>query len=356
MSEKIAVDPDYYRGQDEIIPSDFESETTSLSSTIYRGIMENGRRYQNLKEGEYWGPADEQQFESYEAGHLTYLVVDSETPNPLFQAPVTNPKHILDVGTGRGSWAIDVADMFPNATVRGVDLYPPPETWLPPNCIMEVDDVLQEWTWRDQFDLVHLRQMMGSFTIEEWHKFYKQCYDNIKPGGWIEQMEGNPRVRCDDGSIPDNNSCLLFGLECCRAADNWGRPVTLADNMKQELEKAGFVDVHVKEYKWPIGAWPKDPILKEAGRLHYHQWTSGMEGWAIFFLTKYGVPEPWSIEEVQVLMAKVRKEIHNPRHHLYQVARRVWGRRPTVEEEQAREKTKATEAKDKEIKKEPKDN
>jgi hypothetical protein len=34
--------------------------------------------------------------------------------------------------------------MFPNAIVRGVDLFPPPVTWMPPNCIMEVDDVLQE--------------------------------------------------------------------------------------------------------------------------------------------------------------------------------------------------------------------
>jgi hypothetical protein len=90
--------------------------------------------------------------------------------------------------------------------------------------------------------------------------------------------------------------------------------------MKSSLEKAGFVDVHEKTYRWPIGAWAKDPILKEAGRLHYHQWVSGMEGWAMFFLTKYGVPQPWSNEEVQVLLAKTRAEIQNPRHHVYQVA------------------------------------
>ncbi|KAJ5100051.1 hypothetical protein N7532_007052 [Penicillium argentinense] len=298
------------------------------------------RRYQTLKEGEYWSPADEQQFESNEAGHLVYLVVDSQTPNPLFQAPVTKPKvrifsdwvHILDVGTGRGTWAIDVADSFPNATVRGVDLYPPPETWLPPNCIMEVDDVLQEWTWRDPFDLIHLRQMMGSFTPEEWGKFYKQCYEKLTPGGWIEQLEGNPRVRCDDASVPDDNHSLYFGKLCCEAADNWGRPITWADQMKEELQKAGFVDIHEKNYKWPIGPWPKDPILKEAGRLHYHQWTSGMEGWAMFFLTKYGVPKPWTNDEAQILMAKVRKEIFNSRHHFYQVAKRVWARKPTAEE------------------------
>ena len=36
------------------------SDTTSLSSSIIRGIVENGRRYQTLREGKYWGPSDEQ--------------------------------------------------------------------------------------------------------------------------------------------------------------------------------------------------------------------------------------------------------------------------------------------------------
>lgn len=33
--------------------------------------------------------------------------------------------------------AIDAADRYPHATVYGVDLYPPPQDWVPPNCILE---------------------------------------------------------------------------------------------------------------------------------------------------------------------------------------------------------------------------
>ncbi|KAJ6029765.1 hypothetical protein N7460_004345 [Penicillium canescens] len=40
----------------------------------------------------------------------------------------------------------DVADRYPSATVRGVDIFPPPVSWMPPNCVFEVDDVLREWT------------------------------------------------------------------------------------------------------------------------------------------------------------------------------------------------------------------
>lgn len=33
------------------------------------------------------------------------------------------------------------------ATMNGVNLYPPPAPWVPPNCVFEVDDVTKDWTW-----------------------------------------------------------------------------------------------------------------------------------------------------------------------------------------------------------------
>lgn len=63
------------------------------------------------------------------------------------------------------------------AQVRGVDLFPPPIDWMPPNCIFEVDDILQEWTWREKFNLIHLRLLLGAFTPAEWQSVYKKCYE-----------------------------------------------------------------------------------------------------------------------------------------------------------------------------------
>lgn len=62
------------------------------------------------------------------------------------------------------------------ATVRGVDLFPPPVSWAPPNCILEVDDVSQEWTWRQPFDLIHMRILDAAFTHEEQETLYQRCY------------------------------------------------------------------------------------------------------------------------------------------------------------------------------------
>lgn len=50
---------------------------------------------------------------------------------------------------------------------------------MPANCILEVDDLLQDWTWQEPFDLVHLRILEGAFTPEEQKKIYAQIYKSV---------------------------------------------------------------------------------------------------------------------------------------------------------------------------------
>ncbi|KKA18599.1 hypothetical protein T310_7458 [Rasamsonia emersonii CBS 393.64] len=255
--------------------------------------------------------------------HFMYLVMDYHEENRLFRSPIgPNPQHILDIGTGKGSWALLLA------TVRGVDLYPPPVSWVPPNCILEVDDVLEDWTYRQPFDLIHMRLLLGAFTPEEWDRVYKQCYDNLKPGGWIEQVELDVRVMSDDGSLPPDSLLAGWGPTFLGCGERSGRPLDTQLTMRAAIEKAGFVDVHEKLYKCPIGAWPKDPVLKDAGAINMEHWTTGLEGWAMWLLTKYGAPKPWTSEEVRVYVAKVRNELRDPKLHIWHYTRRVWAKKP----------------------------
>ncbi|KAJ5334539.1 hypothetical protein N7452_006942 [Penicillium brevicompactum] len=306
--DPIAVDPDLYApGGSGSPPDDWQSETTSIGSSLYRGLVDNGRRI----------PSDELQFETYEAGHLVDLILESDRANPLFRSPVGADRdralQVLDIGTGQGTWAVDVADMFPNSTVRGVDLFPPPVTWMPPNCVIEVDNVLEEWTWREKFDLIHMRNMLGSFDPSEWDRVYQQCYKNMAPGGWIEQLEWGPM------------------MQAC--GDLAGRSCDILYTMSDSIKKAGFVEVREKTYKWPLGPWPKHQKLKEAGVVNVQHWMTGMEGWCMWLLTKFGEPEPWTKDQVHVYCAKLRRELKNPYYHGYHTARRVWARKPFPGEE-----------------------
>ena len=92
----------------------------------------------------------------------------------LFQAPVKDPKRILDVGTGTGIWAVEVAEEFPTAAVIGNDLSPIQPKWVPPNLTFEIDDIESEWSFSTGFDLIHSRHM--DFAIADWGKLVKQCF------------------------------------------------------------------------------------------------------------------------------------------------------------------------------------
>jgi ubiquinone/menaquinone biosynthesis C-methylase UbiE len=75
-----------------------------------------------------------------EAGALSLLLMRSRMDlhhelllrllnGELHTAPLKNPQRILDVGTGTGIWAIDVADRYPEAEVLGIDLSPIQPSW-----------------------------------------------------------------------------------------------------------------------------------------------------------------------------------------------------------------------------------
>ncbi|OKP13887.1 hypothetical protein PENSUB_462 [Penicillium subrubescens] len=162
--------------------------------------------------------------------------------------------------------------------------------------------------------------MIGSFTESEWDRVYKQCYEKLQPGGWIEQIEASPVVLCDDGSLPADNILHSWGVYTMECAKKAGRELNAIDTMAENIRKAGFVEIHEKESKWPIGPWPRDKRLKEAGVVNFQHWMSGMEGWCMWLLTKFGSPQPWTKEEVHVYVAKMRAELKTPRFHIYQRA------------------------------------
>lgn len=82
-----------------------QSDSTSLRSSIIQGIMEHGRRYQSTSDNSINIPSDEKQFNSMEAGHMAYTILESQQQNPYFRSPISaKAQHIIDLGTGPGGW------------------------------------------------------------------------------------------------------------------------------------------------------------------------------------------------------------------------------------------------------------
>lgn len=65
--------------------------------------------------------------------------------------------------------------------------------------------------------------------------------------------------------MPDNWPPTIVLSKIREALQRLNRLCPEGRVLRQLLENSGFVDVQVKTFKLPIGPWPKDPMLKQAG-------------------------------------------------------------------------------------------
>ena len=161
----------------------------------------------------------------------------------------------------------------------------------------------------------------------------------LKPGkGWLECLEIQFNVSCDDDTIP-SNWALSEWFKCHREGySNFRSPrtLTISDKLVKVMEEAGFVDIQERVDKIPINPWPKDPFLKRVGQMWETNWLEGLAG----FSNKMYGPDGlgWSQNELEVFLVDVRKCIRDRNVHAYQKFHVVWGRRPSEEEEKTLKK------------------
>jgi cyclopropane fatty-acyl-phospholipid synthase-like methyltransferase len=302
------------------------TDTTSLKSSIYNYEVENGRTYHSFHAGKYHMPNDEGERDRMD---LHYHALRLSIENKPFHAPVKQITHVLDVGTGTGIWAMDVADEYPQATVVGFDLSPIQPTWVPPNLLFEICDADEEWSYPvNNFDLVHTRFMNG-FSLKSWPHFYQQAYSCLKPGGWVENQEFDLKLMSDDDTIPANSSFLQWTHLWNEGIANLGATGRCdPEKLKSQMSEAGFINVKILNFKMPIGVWPKDPQLKEAGLCQYFALSDGLHGMSAKVFNK-GLG--WSLEELEVLIAKARAELKDTKIHSYWPTFVIIGQKPALE-------------------------
>lgn len=153
------------------------SYVSSIASDIRKGIEENGRTYPAYGKNTYGIPVDEAEQDRNDMQHCKFnLLLEGRFHN----APVIeNPGRILDLGTGSGIWAIDMADKYSSAEVLGVDIAPTQPSWVPPNCQFEIEDIESDWLFpQNAYDLIHARDLL--FAIRDWPKLIRQAYSCVK--------------------------------------------------------------------------------------------------------------------------------------------------------------------------------
>ncbi|KAG8910002.1 hypothetical protein FRC00_009037, partial [Tulasnella sp. 408] len=175
---------------------------------------------------------------------------------------------VLDVGTGSGSWAIGVAQMFPHANVVGLDLAPVnPISQPPPNCRFQCGDVNEDLSrFYNSFDVVHARAIIQG--IRDYRVFLREVVKMLRPGGVFISLEAQFELFDADrnpfgAQVPGDPNFswmhkLLTAAGRAMIARNPGLPEV--ERIADRLAECGDVweEISPTVLYTPIGAWDQN--------------------------------------------------------------------------------------------------
>ena len=144
------------------------------------------RRY--LAGSDYFLPKDqEEEFRLNFQHHALYHAIGNHYVAPI--DPAT--RLMLDVGTGTGIWASEMARLFPQAEVFGLDVDPAcfkPD--VPENCLLRAGNILTGLPFPDQvFDYTHQRLLVAAILAANWPGVVRELVRVTRVNGWVELVE-----------------------------------------------------------------------------------------------------------------------------------------------------------------------
>ncbi|KAG8940678.1 hypothetical protein FRC04_005090 [Tulasnella sp. 424] len=231
---------------------------------------------------------------------------------------------ILDVGSGSGSWVIDMGRLFPHVEVVGLDLAPANlSSTPPPNCRFECDDAnLGLLHYKGCFDIVHASCVAQGIT--DYRKFMDEVVEILRPGGVFLTVAGDMQIHDENHNMlplinegePGFTYTLRFVHAIRDAMRARGPGVEAYPKIYGWLQEQGNVweSVGQKIIYIPIGPWEdemssKDKYISELMRQDFFRMIQSAKP----MLLAYG----WFNETVDKWSAGTHEEIKTMRNKYY---------------------------------------
>jgi len=113
------------------------------------------------------------------------------------------PRNILELGAGTGVWAMDIANMFPDATVTAVDISFNNIRNPPRNVVLKQLNILEGFPFEpESFDIIHMRFLL--VHMPNFPELVKKCTAALRPGGILLLADLDLNLYSEDADLTEN--------------------------------------------------------------------------------------------------------------------------------------------------------
>ncbi|TDZ74950.1 Secondary metabolism regulator LAE1 [Colletotrichum trifolii] len=317
--------------------SDAYSDYSSVSVDEIPPIRAYGHTYH--ASGLHLMPNDESERARLEIQHQLFKLC-LEGRLTATKLPRDRPLNVLDIGSGTGNWAVEMAQQLPQARIMGVDisaaLLP---TSVPPNVVFEVEDATQLWDReRESLDFVHIRNLVGG-GVPDWKELIRQVYEHLKPGGLVEFSDVRTRYfdlidssEDEPAAMTEEEERLGAGMTACREFEvRFGQMAAIAGvdfdpipKIPAILSDVGFEKVGRWSDLVPIRAVGHDEKMVRKGAQFAQMLEYGLENYSLAVFAKGG----WDENDTRALLQRVHKESRDTANEAYGKVSFVTARKP----------------------------
>ncbi|KAK5988299.1 Methyltransferase pytC [Cladobotryum mycophilum] len=326
--EVEGVEEEEEEDDDDASASDSSSNYSSVSEDPLPPIYAYGHSYHGS--GRIVMPNDKLENDRQKYQHELFTLVLGGaltfTKLPLDGLTAESPPfHILDVGSGGGFWAVEMAQTNACVDVLGIELsglHLPKE--VPPNLTFEIADAAEKWPPR-LYDFIHMRNLVGG-GIRDWKALLHEAYAHLKPGGQLEFTEITPLVF---GADPDpagaetvenleeggrrvravaGLACIEYGILFHDISKEQGLDFDPAPKIGPWLLELGAEGLRQRSDWLPVRSWGSDPLIRKKGELLNKMVECGIDSWPLRMFGLAG----WEEHETKALLARVQQEMENP--------------------------------------------